>query len=192
MNSATAKSGKKQVSAVKVTWSKAKYATGYKVYRSISGGKYTLAGSTSRLTFTDTKATTNKFVTYRIVATDGTSADASVASATSKRGIRLTASKPSAKKSGSAVLVRWKKRVNASGYRVYRAKGNGKYKLVKKVRSKSQTSWKDTTAKAGKTYYYKIKAYSTVDGKTYTSTYSDATKIKLKKKSSKLSSASIR
>lgn len=50
----------------------------------------------------------------------------------------------------------WTKTVNTTKYKVYRsASKNGKYKLIKTT---SKYSFRDATAKRGKTYYYKVKA----------------------------------
>lgn len=50
----------------------------------------------------------------------------------------------------------WTKTTNTSTYKVYRATSkNGKYKLIKTT---TNYKYKDTTAKRGKTYYYKVKA----------------------------------
>lgn len=50
----------------------------------------------------------------------------------------------------------WTKTTNTTKYKVYRATSkNGTYKLIKTTTS---YKFKDTTAKRGKTYYYKVKA----------------------------------
>ncbi|MCB6992373.1 S8 family serine peptidase [bacterium 210820-DFI.6.37] len=60
----------------------------------------------------------------------------------------------------------WKKVFGADGYRIYRATSkNGTYSIVKTTTKASTTSWKDTGLKAGKVYYYKIRAYRKVSGK---------------------------
>jgi len=61
---------------------------------------------------------------------------------------------PEIRKTGD--LIQWDGVYNADGYQIYRATTkSGKYTLVDTV---TQTEWEDTTA-AGKTYYYKIKAF---------------------------------
>lgn len=55
--------------------------------------------------------------------------------------------------------VSWKKVSYADKYYVYRAtKKGGTYS---KVKTTTSSSYSDTKAKAGKTYYYKVKAVST-------------------------------
>jgi len=54
------------------------------------------------------------------------------------------------------IKLTWNKVSNAEQYKVYRAtKKNGEYTLVKTVK---RTNYTNTSAKAGKTYYYKVKA----------------------------------
>ena len=69
--------------------------------------------------------------------------------------------KQKASYSTKAITLTWNKVAGAEGYEVYRATSkNGKYT---KVTSVTKTSYKDSKLKAGKTYYYKICAYKTVD-----------------------------
>ena len=55
--------------------------------------------------------------------------------------------------------VTWKKVTGADKYYVYRA--TSKSGTYKKVKTTTNKYWTDTTAVAGKTYYYKVKAVST-------------------------------
>ena len=72
---------------------------------------------------------------------------------------KLTAPKPSASqgKYASYVLVKWSKVSGAKyGYEVYRGTSTkfSKASYLSWVKSESSTSYKDTSAKSGKTYYY--------------------------------------
>lgn len=72
------------------------------------------------------------------------------------------------------VKITWKKTAGATTYKVYRStKKKGKYKLIKTVTKKKYT---DKKVKAGKKYFYKIKAV----GKNGASSLSKAKKIKVK------------
>lgn len=67
--------------------------------------------------------------------------------------------------SSSSVKVSWKKVKEANGYEIYRSLSKGKgYKKVKTVTAKV-LSFTDKKLKAGKTYYYRIRAYRTLNGK---------------------------
>ena len=80
------------------------------------------------------------------------------------------------KKSSSSIKVSWKKVDAASYYEVYRKVGSGAYKKLKNV---STTSYESKSLSKGKTYTYKVRAYTTVDGKKVYSTYSTAKSMKL-------------
>ena len=71
------------------------------------------------------------------------------------------------------VALKWKKVSGASGYQVYRANSkNGKYTLVASIKKGSTVSYTNKNLKAGKIYYYKVRAYRTVNNKKVYSSYS--------------------
>ena len=85
----------------------------------------------------------------------------------------------SIKKKGKKLVVTWTRPEYVDGYVVYRAtKLNGKYKKVKTLNKAKTLKYTDTKVKKGKKYYYKLKAYVVIDGKTY---YSDFSNVKNKK-----------
>lgn len=67
--------------------------------------------------------------------------------------------------------ITWNKVSKASGYQVYRSTSkDGKYASIKTIKSGSTVSYTDAKLTTGKTYYYKVRAYKTVNGsKTYSS-----------------------
>ncbi|MCB6993006.1 fibronectin type III domain-containing protein [bacterium 210820-DFI.6.37] len=92
----------------------------------------------------------------------------------------------------SSIKVSWKKVKNAKGYQIYRSTSkNGKYSKVKTIKSGKTVSWTNKSLKAGKKYYYKVRAYKTYKkkGKTkylygkYSTKKAVSTKIKLSKTS---------
>jgi len=70
-----------------------------------------------------------------------------------------------------SVKISWTAYTEAAGYEIYRAdKKTGKYKKIKTLTARS---YNDTGNKTlGKTKYYKVRAYATVDGKKKYSKYS--------------------
>ena len=73
--------------------------------------------------------------------------------------------------SANSIKITWKKTADAQGYRIYRAtSANGTYKGIKNVKTLSTI---DQKLKAGATYYYKVRAYKKVGGKTIFGSYSD-------------------
>lgn len=76
--------------------------------------------------------------------------------------------------------VSWKKSVGASGYEVYRAtKKTGKYTKVATVKS-TKTSYTNKKLKSKKGYYYKVRAYKTINGKKVYSGWSGIRGVKVK------------
>ena len=73
----------------------------------------------------------------------------------------------------TSVNLSWSKTSGISNYAVYRATSqNGKYTRVKTL-SSSASSYKDTKASKEKVYYYKVRAYKTVNKTKYYGAYSD-------------------
>jgi len=65
----------------------------------------------------------------------------------------------------------WAKVTGAAGYEIYRSdEKSGTYKLIKTVTTNSCTN---SGLKAGSKYYYKVRAYKTVNGKKVYGVYSD-------------------
>ena len=86
-----------------------------------------------------------------------------------------------AKKSGKKVQLRWKKVNAATGYQVYQAtKKNGKYKKVKTIKKNKIVTCKTKALKAKKTYYFKVRTYRKVAGKTIYGAFSNVKKVTVK------------
>lgn len=150
---------------LKVTWKSVSGAAGYDVYRATSqNGTYTKIGTSQKNSYTDAKASLNKYYYYKIVAKNSYEYCASEKSASAK-GIVLksAALKTKVTKSGYAKLS-WNKNTTATGYVIYRStKKNSGYKKIATVSSKS-TSYIDNTVKKNKKYYYRIKSYKQISG----------------------------
>ena len=74
-------------------------------------------------------------------------------------GMQISIEKPSitAKSTNGTTIIRWKKVINASGYKVYRAKKKkGKYELLNTTEA---LSYSDSSIIGGRNYYYKVAAY---------------------------------
>ena len=65
---------------------------------------------------------------------------------------------------GSKVKVSWKNIEGESGYQISKSTSKSKTNVVSTYKTASGKS-KTITAAKGKTYYYKVRAYRTVDGK---------------------------
>jgi fibronectin type 3 domain-containing protein len=91
----------------------------------------------------------------------------------------LTLTKPTVKvaNASNGVKVTWSKTTGATGYIVYRKTGSGTWTTLKTITSGSTVSYVDTTAKAGTTYYYTVRAYA---GSTPTNKSSYVTNVSIK------------
>lgn len=67
--------------------------------------------------------------------------------------------------------IKWSKVTGATGYKVYyKTSKNGSWKCLKTANNKT-TSYTKTGLKKGKTYYFTVKAYRSVGGKTYNGSF---------------------
>lgn len=72
------------------------------------------------------------------------------------------------------ITISWNKINGATGYAVFRSNSkNGTYTRICKVQNGSTLSANDTTVTAGKTYYYKVRAFRTVNNKSTFSQFSE-------------------
>lgn len=166
--------------AIKITWEKEDNAQEYQVYRAISkNGKYKLINTTTVNSYTNTGLTTGKKYFYKVRAINetyqGTFSSIKYATPTLKKVAGLKA----AINSKGNIKVSWNKVNGAKGYKVYRATSKkGTYKLVKTTTAKSYTN---TGLTAGKTYYYKVRAYRVVNKSNKYGSYSDVASCKSNK-----------
>ena len=124
-------------------------------------------------TFFDIKETTN---IKQPTTTNKPSQEQKVPAVTVKVPAKVTAK--ALKKSAK---ITWKKVAGATGYEVYRAnKKKGKYKKVKTLKAKA-TSFTNKKLKAKKTYFFKVRAYITKNGKKTYSSWSAVKKVRVKK-----------
>ena len=81
-----------------------------------------------------------------------------------------------------SIAIKYKKIKGVSGYQVYRASSkNGTYKKVTTRPQKYPDTYTSIRLTSGKTYYYKIRTYKTVNGKRIYSKFSEVKKIRTKK-----------
>lgn len=174
----TAKAASNGYNKIKVTWNKQSGITGYVVYRSTSKtGEFkkikTISGA-STVSYVDT-VSTGKTYYYKVVAyktIDGTNYYGDYPAAVSAKAVPNAPAVKAASESYNKIKVTWNKQSGVTGYVVYRStsKTSG-FKKVKTLKGASSTSYIDSVS-VGKTYYYKVVAYKTVDGTNYNSAYS--------------------
>lgn len=82
----------------------------------------------------------------------------------------------------NSVSLKWNKISVASGYVLQRAATkNGTYKTIKTIRSGSQVTYKNTSLKSGKSYYYRVRATYVKNGVKKSFSYSSKLAVKTKR-----------
>lgn len=157
-------------SQMRITWKKVNNAVKYEVYRSLrkDGGFQKIAtvrGSVRKFTDKTVKSGRKYFYRVNVVGSFGgkkiTSGYSQSISYRSLKQVRIQ----SVKQMGdNALKVRWGKVAGATKYQVYRSTSSfGTYQKIATVKGASSLSYTDRKVSSGKTYYYKVQAYS--DGK---------------------------
>lgn len=176
-----------QYNKIKVTWKTVAGAENYTIYRSTSKNgtykKVKTISDTATTSWTDGSVKTGTTYYYKMKAkvttnkatTSGYSKVKSAKCVPAKPAVTLNSSK------AKQIKVSWKKVSGASGYEIYRATSkNGKYQKVTTVKKGSTTSYTNKKLTSKKTYYYKVRAYRTVNGKKVYSSYSSVVSQKAK------------
>ena len=171
----------------KLSWNKVTGSSGYEVLRATSktgtykSVKTITSGST--VSYTDKSLATGTTYYYKVRAyrtVDKKKVYSSYSSVVSAKPVLKT---PSVKlTSGSKkATIKWEKISGASGYEVYRATSkSGKYSKIKTITKNSTVSYVNSSLTKNKTYYYKVRAYTMVNGKKVWGTYSTVKSYKLK------------
>lgn len=169
---------------VKFSWSKSAGATGYYVYyKKSTSSKYTYLGSTKNLSAYKANLTDGAkyfFRAYPYVEVGGKKyRSSSYKVSPGIYTLKKTYISKVSKASRNYVKVQWKNIYGESGYQIARSKySSKKYSVVKTLSRKYSYSKIKTTR--GRTYYYKVRAYKTVNGKRIYGPWSSAKKYKLR------------
>ena len=142
-----------------LTWNKVEGASKYDVYRATSkNGTYTKLTTTTGTKLTNTSATLGTVYYYKVVAVCGTNSAANSAYSEVKYTRALAAPVVTVSNNATTgkIVLTWNKVAGAEKYEVYRAtSSNGTYT---KLTTTTGTKLTNTSAEAGKTYYYKVRA----------------------------------
>ena len=153
-------------STVKVSWSKVKGASKYQVYRAAKkNGSYKKVGTTTKRSWTDNNRTPGRIYYYKVRAT----ASGSTASTSKIASAKAQAKAPvlTLKAGKNRIYVQWTRVKGANGYKLYRAvKRGGRYSLLHTAKGEGNLRYTSLNKKTGKKYYYKVRAYKTVKGRT--------------------------
>ncbi len=168
----TALTSTSSYSKITLRWNAVRGASGYQIYRSTSkttGFKAvkTITSATS-VSYADSNTKFNSTYYYKIRAYCSVNGKTVYGNWSPVKGQKKKLAAPqitTAKKTETAIKIKWKKVGGASGYVVYRAaSANGKYKKIATIKKKSTVSYTDKKYSGG---FYKVKAYRQIKKKKY-------------------------
>lgn len=168
--------------SVKVSWSAASGASGYKVYL-YNGSKCVASKVTTARSYTFTKL--SRATTYKVYVKAYKNANGKAVYSSKKAGATVT-TKPgtptlSVAAGSKKAVLKWSKRTEATGYVVYMATSKtGKYTKIATIKKNSTVSMTKTGLKTGKAYYFKVASYKSVSGKVVYSAWSSVRGVKIK------------
>ncbi|MFQ9514891.1 MAG: Ig-like domain-containing protein [Eubacterium sp.] len=173
-------------SAVKLSWAYTSNISGYLIYKKNSSGKYkkiaTAKGAAT--SYIDKNLAGGETHSYKVKAYTLVGKTKYKSKKSSAVSVTLPVAKTKIKSATSVntgIKLKWKAVAGASGYRVYRSDSlNGTYKRIKKIKSGLKLKYTDKNVIKGRTYYYKIRAYKTINGKNVYGKYSKKISVKRK------------
>ena len=173
--------------SIKLTWEKVNGASGYAVYRKVSGQEEfkkikTIEGG-SKKSYTDKSVKTG--TKYAYVVRAYTNVNGAKVWAPDSNQITVTPTVPAPSEvtvtntSYNSLTITWSKVKDADGYKILRATSkNGSYKTVATVKTGEKRSYTNKKLAVGKTYYYKVCAYTTSKGEKLNGVRSEAVSAK--------------
>ena len=180
--------------SIKLTWSRVKDAKGYDVYQ-YKNKKWTKIKTTTSTSLTLSKLPSGTTQNFKIQPYTKNGSKTVYGAFSEKLITSTKLAKVNFKITSSSkkATIKWNKVTGASGYKIYyKTTKNGSWKLIKTA-SSGTTSYTKTGLTNGKTYYFTVKAYKTVNNQTYSSSLTTkSVKIKeIKTKSVKLNKSKI-
>ena len=168
----------------KITWKAIENADKYQVYRSTSKNSgYKKISTTTGKSLKNTGLKTGKKYYYKVRAYAKINDSTVYSKYSSVKAVKTSLAKVSSIKlqTGNAkVTASWSKVKGASGYKLYRStKKSSGFKCVKTIKSGSKVKYVNKKLKKGRNYYYKVRAYRTVDGKKVYGAYSSVKKVRV-------------
>lgn len=174
------KSTSMSTTSTKISWSKKSNITGYEVYTNNARKRIARTKKTS-VTLNNLKQGTTyryKVRTYTVIGKKTYyGAFKTIAFATKPEAPAITVSSTAKRQA----KISWNRVSGANGYEVYAATSrNGSYKRIALILKRATVSYTNKRLTSGKTYYYKVRAYRTVNGKKVYSSYSTVKSVVVK------------
>ena len=140
-----------------ISWSKVNGAAQYEIYRSVDGVKFSIIRRTAALAYTDTSAVAGTTYYYKVRAISGSMYSDFCAVQTIKYAITSLTAPTMTLTSGDSgqPVISWTKVSGAAQYEIFRSTDGSKFSIIRRTAALSYT---DTSAAAGTTYYYQVRA----------------------------------
>ena len=140
-----------------VSWTKVNGAAQYEIYRSVDGVKFSIIRRTAALAYTDTSAAAGTTYYYKVRAISGSMYSDFCAVQTIKYAITSLTAPTMTLTSGDngQPVISWTKVSGAAQYEIFRSTDGSKFSIIRRTAALSYT---DTSAAAGTTYYYQVRA----------------------------------
>lgn len=163
-------------SALKISWTKGADVTGYEVWYATSlNSTYQKVKDTTGTSYTHSGLIAGNTYYYKIrsyITISATKIYGSYTTVKSKVMLQTPMNVKLTNSSANSLKISWKKVSEASGYEIYYAPSKSQtYKKIKTITSGTTVSYTNKNLANGKTYYYKIRAYKTVNGNKKYSSY---------------------
>lgn len=164
-----------------LTWNKISGVAGYRIYRyNNTTKKYEYLkqlNGEDAYTYTDANLTAGTKYKYRVRAFVLVGAEKKYGTYSAKYKTYTNPKKVTLKVKAGArgtrkAILSWKKTTYTTGYRIYMKKGNGSFKKIKELKGSTKVSYTKTRLSKGSTYYFKVRAYKTINGKNNYGSYS--------------------
>lgn len=166
--------------SVKLSWSPVDHAEGYAIYN----GSNRLVAKTQSTSYTVKKLSSMKSYKYRVrpyKISDGATYYGDFSNTVSVVTLPSTPGSVKVKAGSRQAKISWKKVSGVTGYEVYRStKKSSGYKRVTTIKKASTTSYTNKKLSSKRKYYFKVRAYKTVNGKKLYSAYSSPKQVKVK------------
>ena len=140
-----------------ISWTKVSGAAQYEIFRSTDGSKFSIIRRTAALSYTDTSAAAGTTYYYQVRAINGDVKSAFCAAQSIQYAIgSLTAPTMTlTSAAGGQPVISWSKVNGAAQYEIFRSTDGSKFSIIRRTAALSYT---DTSAAAGTTYYYQVRA----------------------------------
>ena len=146
-----------------ISWSKVNGAAQYEIFRSTDGSKFSIIRRTAALSYTDTSAAAGNTYYYVVRAMKGSGSSATYSKFSKAQQITYTVTSlavPTMTLTSAASgqpVVSWTKVSGAAQYEIFRSTNGKNFSIIRRTAALSFT---DTSAAAGTTYYYQVRAIS--------------------------------